>query len=450
MPSLYLDIASGLSGDMLLGALLDLGVPPEHLEAELRKLNLTGYHLHIHRASRSGVEGVKFDVHLDHTHHHTHHHGHDHSHPHDHPTAEGHDLPHAIAHDHGHGHGHAHDHPSTDPEPPHVHGRSFAQIRDLIAASPLSDWVRHRSLGAFHRLAVAEGKIHGEPPDHVRFHEVGAVDSIIDFVGAAIALDHLGRPEVLAGPVVDGTGWVRCAHGRMPVPVPATLEILAARGIAITQCEEPHELVTPTGAALLAEFVTAFGPLAGFVPSRIGYGLGTRTLASRPNLVRALLGTAAPASPVTSEAETDIVAVLETNLDDLSPEILGHVAERAFALGALDVFHAPVHMKKHRPGTLLTLLAPPALAERLTELLLTETTAFGVRRTEAARRKLAREVITVATPFGPVRVKLGRLGARRVQASPEFESCRERAEQAGVPIQVVYEAARQATPPDRP
>lgn len=435
---LHLDIFSGLAGDMFIGALLDLGVSFQQLESELRKLGVGGYHLHHRRAAKSGIEGVKFDVHLEAnprpathpSHGHSHGHAHDHSHAHDHD--------HSHAHHH---HAHAHDHAHAD------HGRTYAEIRDLISTSALNEWVKRRAIAVFDRIAVAEGKIHGKPPSAVHFHEVGAVDSIVDVVGSCVALDLLGRPVVTSGPVVEGTGFVRCEHGRMPLPAPATLEILAARGVTVTQCDEPHELLTPTGAALLAEFAESFAPLGGMVPRRVGYGVGTRDHHTRPNVVRVVLGEAgpAPASPSDEPGwESDSVEVLETNLDDIPAEILGHFVERALASGALDVFHTPIQMKKNRPGVLLTVLCAPADADRLTRMMLTETSAFGVRRTEASRRKLRREFRQVTTPYGAVTVKIGSLGGAVVQASPEYESCRQAAASAGVPLKAVYEAALQA------
>src|SRR5215471_18658560 len=245
MKTLYLDIFSGISGDMMIGALIDLGVDAHRLEDELEKLGLDGYHLHVSRSHKASIEGIKFDVHLahDHTHdagasvtHHGHHHGHSHEHD----------------HEHHHEHGHAHQ---------HSHGRTFSDIKKLIEHSALSDWVKQKSIAVFNRIAVAEGKIHGQSPEQVHFHEVGAVDSIVDIVGTCIGLEMLGRPRILASPVVEGSGWINCAHGRFPIPAPATLAILGARSIALTQCDEPHELVTPTGAALLAELAEEFAPM---------------------------------------------------------------------------------------------------------------------------------------------------------------------------------------------
>ena len=314
--------------------------------------------------------------------------------------------------------------------------------------------MKKKSIAVFQRIADAEGKIHGKPPEQVHFHEVGAIDSIVDIVGACVALEMLGKPRVLAAPVVEGTGFINCAHGRFPIPAPATLDILGARGVAVTQCEEPHELVTPTGAALLAELAESFGPMRGLVAEKIGFGLGTRDNKTRPNVLRAVLGSESfslDPRPSTLESlesldwGTDAITVLETNLDDISAEILGNFVERALAAGALDVFHTPIQMKKNRPGVLLTILCAQGDADKFSEMILRETSAFGVRRHSAERRKLCREFVTVKTPFGEVTVKLGRLNGKVVQAAPEFESCKKIAEQAGVPLKQVYEAALKAS-----
>jgi pyridinium-3,5-bisthiocarboxylic acid mononucleotide nickel chelatase len=428
MKTLYLDTFSGISGDMFIGALLDLGVEFNQLERELAKLHLHDYHLHAERKQKSSIEGVKFDVH-------THDHDHDHDHDHHHHTHE-HGHSHSLSHSHTHSHGgHSHEH-----EHHHEHGRTYAEIRELINSSALSAWVKEKSNAVFARIARAEGKIHGKPADQVHFHEVGAVDSIVDIVGGCIALELLGKPRVLASPVTEGTGFINCAHGRFPIPAPATIAIIAERGVPISQCEEPHELVTPTGAAILAEFVEEFAPIQNIVPEKIGYGLGQRDNKTRPNVLRAVLGKST-ATTSTHDWETDSVAVLETNLDDINAEILGHVVEKAFAQGALDVFHTPIQMKKNRPGVLLTILCATTDQDRFTELLLRETTALGVRRSTCERRKLKREVIQVKTNFGNVEVKIGKLDGRNVQASPEFESCRRLAEEKGVPIKEIYQAA---------
>ena len=435
MKTLHLDIFSGISGDMFIGALLDLGVDAHQLEHELAKLELDGFHLHVSRQERGGIAGTKFDVHLsDHGQAHHHHH-----------------------HDHGHGHEHKH----GEDKHSHDHARNFSEIKQLITASKLSAWVKDKAVAVFHRIAVAEGKIHGHPPEQVHFHEVGAVDSIVDIVGACLALEMLGRPRVVASAAVEGTGTVKCAHGTFPLPAPATLEILGARGVALSQCEEPGELITPTGAAILAEFAESFGPLKNLAAQKIGYGLGGRQGRTRPNVLRAVLGVeevhsaqcAVPSGAAVvavaadvggHDWESDVIAVLETNLDDINAEILGAFVESALAAGALDVFHTPIQMKKNRPGVLLTVLCAEGAADQFTEMMLRQTSAFGVRRAPAQRRKLRREIRRVGTPFGEVEVKLGFLDGALVQAAPEFESCRRLAAQAGVPLKQVYAAAVKA------
>jgi hypothetical protein len=443
MSVLYLDIFSGISGDMFLGALIDLGVGLPELERQLSRLPVGGYHLHASRQIRAGIAGVKFDVHIEATD------GAAPGRPAD-PRRAG-PGTHAHAGDEAHAHSRGPSHAghtapaSSHGADSHAHARTAAEIRELILQSGLSPWVQAKAVAVFRRVAEAEGKIHGRDPDTVHFHEVGAIDSIVDIVGACVALELMDRPRVFASPVVEGTGWVQCAHGRFPVPTPATLEILGARGVAVTQCDEPHELVTPTGAALLAEFVEVFGPMRDLQPGRIGYGLGTRENRTRPNVLRAVLGeTAGATGDGALDWETDTVAVLETNLDDVSPEILGHFVEHALAAGALDVFYTPIQMKKNRPGVLLSVLCAPSEADRFAELVLRCTSAFGVRRHLAERRKLPREFRSVETPFGPVRVKVGRLNGQVVQAAPEYESCRALAEQARVPLRQVYEATLRA------
>jgi uncharacterized protein (TIGR00299 family) protein len=428
MKILYLDIFSGIAGDMFIAALLDLGVDAAKLERELKKLKLDGYHLHISRGQKSAIAGVKFDVHLAHDHEHDHGHTHHNEHEHDH-------------HHHDHG---------------HDEQRNFAEIKQIIARSKLSAWVKQKSIAVFQRIADAEGKIHGLPPNEVHFHEVGAVDSIVDIVGAAIALELLGKPLVFASPVVEGTGWIDCAHGKFPVPAPATLAILGARKIPISQCDEPHELVTPTGAALLAEFVESFGAMNNLVAEKIGFGLGTRENVTRPNVLRAVLGMQSKVQSPKSKApsvsqpstgldwETDLIAVLETNLDDCPGEILGAFVETALDAGALDVFHTLIQMKKSRPGALLTVLCAETEADKFSELILRETTSFGVRRTIAERRKLRREFSVVKTAFGKVTVKIGKLGGKVVQATPEFESAKRLAAKKNVPVKLIYAAAVQA------
>jgi len=479
MKTLYLDIFSGISGDMFIAALIDLGVDPAQLDREIAKLGVDGYRLIVKRAEKSGIAGIKFDVYLDEKPKHAHAHPHPHTHPHDPPIVRRREgsgssgtqflnASFAKFKPTTGGAGEAHEHA-------HQLERNFTGICELITQSKLSDWVKEKSIAVFRRIAVAEGKVHGKPPEQVHFHEVGAVDSIVDIVGGCIALEMLGKPRVLAATVQEGTGWVKCAHGRFPLPTPATMGVLGERGVAITQCAEPHELVTPTGAALLAEFAESFGPMTDLVAEKIGFGLGTRDNKTRPNVLRAVLGemreekrgetsnvqppthniqvpvahvqVPVPAADDSAlDWETDTIAVLETNLDDINAELLGAFVEKALAVGALDVFHTPVQMKKNRPGVLLTLLCAEAEADKFCELILRETTAFGVRRTLSERRKLRREFVKVATVFGEISVKVGRLGGQVVQVAPEFESCRAAAAQAGVPLKSVYEAAVRSMP----
>lgn len=406
MRILYLDCFSGISGDMLVGALCDLGAEIGRLREELGKLPCAGeFDVDLRRERRGALEGAKFEVRVVEAHGHGHRHGHHHGH--------GDDPGH---HDHG---AHAH--------------RGFREIRSMIEGSALSDFVKRRAVSVFRRIAEAEGRAHGMPPDEVHFHEVGALDSIADIVAACAAIEALGVDDVWASEPQEGRGFVECAHGALPVPVPAVVEIL--KGVPFSQTDEPHELITPTGAALFAEFVSRITPWRGLRVERVGYGLGTRELRSRPNVLRAAL--AAP----DSTAEHDEVSVLESNLDDCPPEVVGDAMGRLLEAGALDVYAAPVSMKKSRPGVLLGVLCRPEDAARLGEMILRLTTAFGVRETRAWRRVLRREWIEVSTPYGDVSVKVGFLGAERVQAAPEYESCRKAAEASGAPLRAVWEAA---------
>ncbi|MFZ4681438.1 MAG: nickel pincer cofactor biosynthesis protein LarC [Terrimicrobiaceae bacterium] len=409
MRVLYFDCFSGISGDMTVGALRDLGVEEAVFQDALKALGLGGeFHAHFHRGSRQNIAGWKFDVH---------------------------------AHEHGHAHHEAHHHHGHEHHGHHAHGRSFREICELIEKSTLSDFIKTRTVAVFHRIAVAEGKIHGLPPEEITFHEVGAVDSIADIVAACAGLEALGVERVFSSRLVEGTGWVDCAHGRFPLPAPATLEILT--GVPLRQIEESSELITPTGAALLAEFADSYGPLPEIRIEKIGYGLGTRDSAPRPNVLRAVLGEIAQ----TSDAETDEITQIETNLDDFTPELAGATMERLFAAGALDVFFTPAQMKKNRPGFVLTVLASEENAAELARIILSETSAFGVRMHRVRRMKLRREFRDVETPYGPVRIKLGFLGDELVQAAPEYESCREAAAKAGVSVRDVHLAAWIGTTP---
>lgn len=409
MRILHLDCFSGISGDMTVGALRDLGVDEHIFRNAVTALGLGDeIHLHFERGARQNISGVKFDVHV-------HQHG---------------------GHSHQH-HTHSHDHSD------HAHGRTYHDIRALLNASKLEAEVKERAQSVFHRIAVAEGKIHGVSTEEVGFHEVGAADSIGDIVAACAGFHALGPTRIEASTLIEGTGWIECAHGKFPLPAPATLEILA--GIPLRQVTENAEFITPTGAALLAEFATRFGPMNEMRIEKIGYGLGTRDTPPRPNVLRAVLGEAF--GEIACTAETDEISQIETNLDDLAPELAGAAMQKILQAGALDVFFTPAQMKKNRPGFVLTALCTEDKTEEIARIILSETSAFGVRIHRTRRLKLRREFREIETPYGNVQVKLGFLGEDLVQASPEFESCRAIAEQAGVSVRDVHLAAWIGTPP---
>ena len=442
----HLDCASGIAGDMFLGACLDLGMPIEVLHDTVARLRLPGVGVESRRAMRGGFVGTRFRVTLngrpvegpdpEEAVHHSHEHGH---HPHFGPGSEQvheHDHhPHEHAHGHGNHHHHGHEHSHE-----HGHGRDLAAIRELIRASELAPAVRDRALALFERLGAAEAKMHGMPLDRVHFHEVGAIDSIVDLVGAAAAVEHLAPGRLTCGPVNVGGGRVRTAHGELPVPAPATAELLA--GIPIFGAGG-GELTTPTGAVLLAELVDEFVELPALVLEGVGHGLGKRDLPDRPNALRLLRGSAQAGGVTAGRPE---VMVVECEVDDLPGEGFGFLMERLLAAGALDVYFTPVQMKKSRPGTLVTLLCRPPQLEALAGLLLAESGSLGCRYHAAARIEAEREVGTVETPFGPVRIKRAWLDGRPLAAAPEFEDCRRLALEREVPWREVYRAALERIP----
>ena len=433
MASYHLDCWSGLAGDMFLGACLDLGMPLAVLADAVARLGLAGVAVEARKAARGGVTGTRFRVLVDgrplegpdpgeapaepgpaaH-------HGHDHSHSHSHSH------PHEHSHDHA-PHAHAHD---------SAHGRDLAGIRGLLRASGLAAPVRERALALFERLGAAEAKVHGMPLDRVHFHEVGAVDSIVDLVGAAAAIEHLAPERLTCGPVNVGSGHVHTAHGELPVPAPATAELLA--GIPV-HGGPGGELTTPTGAVLLAELVDAFVELPDLVLEAAGYGLGRRELARQPNAARLLRGRVAERTAGPDDARGEVM-VVECEVDDLPGEGFGFLMERLLGAGALDVYFTAVQMKKSRPGTLVTLLCRPRDLEPLAGLLLSESGSLGCRYHRAARFEAERRTIDVATPFGVARVKEARWGGRALAAAPEFDDCRRLALAAGVPWREVYRA----------
>ena len=383
---------------MMVGALADLGISPSAFEWELGKLEIEDYHLHFARQERRGIAGVKFDVHTDSS------------------ACESADLSASDSHSHS-----------------HPHSRSHSEIRELIEQSGLSKFVKTRSLAIFHRIAEAEAKIHAVPIDRVHFDEVGAVDSIVDIVLTCVGIEALEVSHIYVSALVEGNGSIHCAHGEYPVPAPATLEIL--KGLPLRQIAVPFELITPTGAAIVAEFQHQIGPMPPLRTIRVGYGLGTRDISPRPNVLRAILG------ELEQTAETETVVEIQANIDDLSAEILAASQEHLLQAGALDVFFTPVQMKKNRPGTLLTVLCDRAHLDQVQQLIFHETTTFGLRFREASRRVLDRELRSVETELGPIRVKIGRLGDEVVQVSPEYEDCRSIARKISMPLKRVYEIA---------
>lgn len=415
----HLDCSSGIAGDMFLGACLDLGMPVEVLWDVVARLGLPGVSVETRKASRGGFMGTRFRVLQDgrpiegpdpeeqpHDHHGHHHH----------------------PHDHGHHHHHDHDHPH--PHHHHGHTRGLAEIRDLILGSALSGPVKERALRLFQRLGEAEAKAHGMPIERVHFHEVGAIDSIVDLVGAAAAVEFLAPERLTCGPVNVGSGWVKMAHGEVSIPAPATAELL--KGVPI-HGGPGGELTTPTGAVILAELVDEFVDLPALVLERVGYGLGKKDLPTHPNALRLLRGR-------TGEGRAEVM-VVECEVDDLPGEGFGFLMERLLEAGALDVYFTPVQMKKNRPGTLVTLLCRRGQLEQLAGVLLTESGSLGCRYHAAARFEAEREILEVPTAFGNVRIKRARLDGRPLAAAPEFEDCRRLALANGIPWRDVYRAA---------
>ncbi|HEY2946068.1 MAG TPA: nickel pincer cofactor biosynthesis protein LarC [Vicinamibacteria bacterium] len=389
----YLDCSSGASGDMLLGALVDLGLSVDALRGELAKLPLKGYRIEAHKVHRSGLHATKVDV---------------------------------VTEESGHGHGHDHGHSHAEPH------RGLREIIDLVDRSALEPAVKDRSARLFRRLAEAEAAVHGTSPDEVHFHEVGAVDSIVDIVGGVIGLTWLHADRVVASPLNLGTGTVSMSHGVFAVPPPATT--LLVQGVPVYGAGE-GELLTPTGALLVTGHATAYGPLPPLRSEGVGHGAGSRDTPGRPNVLRLIVGEEAGA------AVGHKVVVLEAEMDDLSPQLCGPLLEKLFAVGALDVYYTAIQMKKGRPGILVTALVEPDRREAAEEVLFAEATTLGVRRQEWERTVLDREIVTVETPYGPVGVKVGRRGGRVYNAQPEFDDCQRAAAARGVAVKEVWAAA---------
>ncbi len=397
----HLDCSSGIAGDMFLGACLDLGMPLDVLHETVARLRLPNVSVESRKASRGGFVGTRFRV-LENG-----------------KPLEG---PDPEEHQHHHDHDHHHHH--------HGHSRDLAAIRELIQGSELTEPVKERAIRLFQRLGEAEAKAHGMPVDRVHFHEVGAIDSIVDLVGAAAAVEHLSPGRITCGQVNVGGGRVRTQHGELPVPAPATAELL--RGIPIFG-GPGGELTTPTGAVLLAELVNEYVDFPSLVLEGTGYGLGKKDLPDRPNAVRLLRGRG-------REIRAEVM-VVECEVDDLPGEGFGFLMERLLEAGALEVYFTPVQMKKNRPGTLITMLCRRPQLEELAGVLLMESGSLGCRYSSAARFEAEREITEVETAFGMVRVKRARLNGQPLTAAPEFEDCRRLALASGVPWRDIYRAA---------
>jgi uncharacterized protein (TIGR00299 family) protein len=383
----YFDCFSGAGGDMIVASLLDAGADAAALRQGLAGLGLSGYTFAIERVNKQGIAATRFHVTLD-------------------PNAK----------------------------QPHRH---LKHIVEIIDSAKLPDPVRDRAKRIFTRLAEAEARIHGATVEKVHFHEVGAVDAIVDVVGAVLALELLGVERVACSPIPVGSGTLTCSHGVMPVPAPATAELL--KGVPIAACDETGELTTPTAAAILTTLASEYGSMPAMTTDRVGYGAGTRDGQKRPNVLRVLIGDAAP----TEGADVDQVMLLETNLDDATPQTVAHGLERLWAAGALDVWTQPILMKKQRSGVLLSVLCSPGNAAKMEWIMFVETPTFGVRRRLVERAILKRRYETVTTPFGEIRMKIGeREGV--TTATPEFEDCRAAALEHGVALREVIAAAEAA------
>jgi len=426
----YIECFSGISGDMFMGALIDAGVSAAVLEQAVSALNI-GARLQISKVVRAGISATKVDVLVD---------GENDAprelvsagesgHDHDHKHSE-------HEHTHSHAHEHAHSHP-------HGHGRGLTEIRQIIGSADISAQAKKTAIAIFEALGAAEAKIHNTTIDAVHFHEVGAVDAMVDIVCAAVGAEALAVDEIVCSPLNVGGGTVECAHGTFPVPAPATAELLA--GAPVYSSGLQAELVTPTGAAIVKTLARHFSSFPALSIIKSGYGAGTRDFRGHPNVVRLTIGDTGAADHRHAEsAHSQTVCVLEANLDDLNPQVFGYVTDRLLEEGALDCFAMPVQMKKNRPGTLLTVLCSPTDAEKLTRIIFAETTTLGVRQREEQRRCLARRWENVRTPWGEVRIKIGSMNGSVTNFAPEYEDCRKLAVEHRVPLkQVMQEAARQ-------
>jgi uncharacterized protein (TIGR00299 family) protein len=378
----YFDCFCGISGDMTLGAFIDIGVPLNWLKDSLEKLPLKGFDLSVESISRSGIKAQSV---------------------------------HVISKD-------------------NIKSRHYSEIKALVQNSPLSQNVREKSLEIFERLAIAESEIHGQPKEKVHFHELGGIDAIVDIVGTALCLEYLGIEKIVSSRIPLGNGFVSCQHGTLPVPAPATLSIL--KGIPVYGTEIPHELVTPTGAAIIASIADSFEEIPDIIVEKTGYGAGKRDLKTIPNLLRIIIGTK---ETLTSDFQKDRVSVVETCIDDMNPEFFGFLMDRLFEEGAIDVYLIPVYMKKNRPGTMIQVLCMENRKKSIINRILSETTSLGVRYYDVQRFKLARENITIKTSYGDVQIKRIKDPNGSVRLVPEYEVCKKIAIERGIPLKIVYD-----------
>jgi uncharacterized protein (TIGR00299 family) protein len=419
----YLDCFSGISGDMFLGALVDAGVPAKLLEETVSALKI-GARLEIAKVNRSGITATNVDVVL-----------HDEQQP---EPARGHE--HHQAHGHGHDHEHHEPHTgATHTSHSHEHGRGLKQIRKIITDGNIGETAKGTAISIFEALGRAEAKIHNVDIEKIHFHEVGAVDAMVDIVCAAVGAEALEVDEILCSPLNVGGGTVDCAHGTFPVPAPATLELL--KGAPVFSSGMQAELVTPTGAAIVKMLATRFTSFPQMTIEKTGYGAGSKDLPRHANVLRLTIGEALPEQAAKTSQET--ICVLEANLDDLNPQLFGYVLDRLLAEGALDVFGVPIQMKKSRPGTLLTVLCKPENSAKLSQIMFAETTTLGVRRREEKRQVLARKWQTVSTQWGEVRMKVASMNGTVTNYAPEYEDCRRIAAERHVPLKSVMQEAVQ-------
>lgn len=420
MKVLYFDCFSGISGDMTLGALLDLGIDKAAFLAELEKLKVDGYSIEIKSKLKNGISGTDVHVVLEETGHH--------EDDEEHQYGEIHHIDHHHHGEHEHTHEDAHEHTHT-----HNSERNLEDIENIINHSELRPRVKSMSTKIFREIARAEAKVHGKGINEVHFHEVGAVDSIVDIVGSCICLDLLGIERIFASELHEGKGFVKCAHGLLPVPVPAVMEMLCSSKIPLITEDIPFELVTPTGLAIIKTISSGFGKMPPMSIEKTGYGMGKRET-GRFNALRVVMGSLYQQDMIPN----DEISILETNIDNMSPEIMGYTMEKLLDSGALDVYYTPIYMKKSRPSAMLTVLVKCGEEKKISDIIFSETSTLGIRISHSQRFCMDRELVKVNTQYGDVRVKVANIGDI-MKFAPEYEDCRSIALKTGMPIKEVYE-----------